>query len=126
MLWETELGFLIRRPDIVNETSFPTKFGEYVAAGVPVISSDVGWEVADIIRSTGCGLVVDWAGDPQVVARQVLEFRDRAARDPSVAEGCKRATAGLGRDVWIDKLAAALDRELTDRPSSTDAPPGVA
>jgi hypothetical protein len=59
--------------------------------------------VADIIRATGCGLVVDWAVDPQVVARRVLEFRDRAARDPSVAEGVPTCDGeARHRDVWID------------------------
>jgi glycosyltransferase involved in cell wall biosynthesis len=113
MLWEAELAFLVRSPDIVNETSFPTKFGEYVAAGVPVVSTDVGWEIADIIRRTGCGLIVDCSRAPRAVAREVLEFRDRARADPAVRQGCREAARALDRERWVSELGRSLERVLT-------------
>jgi glycosyltransferase involved in cell wall biosynthesis len=114
MLWQSEVGFLVRRPGVVNETSFPTKFGEYVAAGVPVVTTDIGWEVSDIVRRTGCGVIVGVEAEPARVAREILDFRQRCRTDDAVREGCRRATALLARDRWIDELAEGL-RRVTGR-----------
>jgi glycosyltransferase involved in cell wall biosynthesis len=112
-LWEAELGFLLRTPGIVNETSFPTKFGEYVAAGVPVVSTDVGWDLAAMVRGTGCGVIVDWRADPSVVAREALALRHRATRNGGdIRRACEEAAAMLARERWVEALALALRDEL--------------
>jgi glycosyltransferase involved in cell wall biosynthesis len=112
MLWEAEIGFLIRTPNIVNTASFPTKFGEYVAADVPVVSTDIGWEISSIIRETGCGLIVDWRADAAAIAHAVASFRARATADTAIREGCRRAAAGLDRTAWIESLSGHLLRVL--------------
>ena len=58
------------RDNVYNRTRWPNKFGDYLAAGRPVLCSDVG-DVADIVRSRNCGFV--W-GDPTdfVVAVETL------------------------------------------------------
>jgi Glycosyl transferases group 1 len=111
-LWEAELGFLLRTPGIVNETSFPTKFGEYVAAGVPVVCTDVGWELAAMLRRTGCGVIVDWQAAPSMVAREALALRHRATRNGDIRRACEEAAAMLSRERWVDALGVALRDEL--------------
>lgn len=107
-LWQAELGFLIRTPDIVNEVSFPTKFGEYVAAGVPVVATDVGWDFSQIIKKTRCGLLVNWNSEPQVIAREILAFRQRVEANGEIANACKQAADLMNKDVWVRRLSEAL------------------
>jgi len=48
---------------VVNRTRWPNKFGDYIAAGRPVLCSDVG-DVATIVRDEECGLV--WKDDSEL------------------------------------------------------------
>ncbi|TDD82005.1 glycosyltransferase [Actinomadura darangshiensis] len=54
--------------------SMPTKVVEYMARGVPVISTP-NPPAVDIIEPTGCGLIVPF-GDPEAAAKAVLQLRD--------------------------------------------------
>ena len=99
----------MRLPDVVNEASFPTKFGEYVASGVPVVTTDVGWDVADIIRQTGAGVLVDPFGDPGTTAEEILRYRARVAADPAATQaGCRIAADEMSRERWLASLSAEL------------------
>jgi len=44
------------KDNLVNQTRWPNKIGEYMACGRPVVISDVG-EVAEVVREHGIGLV---------------------------------------------------------------------
>jgi len=105
---EAILGFLVREPDIVNETSFPTKFGEYLAAGVPVVTTDIGWEISDLVRASDCGLLVDPSDPPRLVAREIVDYLARIREDECVAERCRATARGLSRAFWLDSLVADL------------------
>jgi glycosyltransferase involved in cell wall biosynthesis len=107
-LWEAELGFLIRTPDIVNEVSFPTKFGEYVAAGVPVVGTDVGWDFSQIIKQTRCGLLVNWNSEPQVIAQEILAYRREVGTNGEIAKACRQAANLMNKEVWVARLSEAL------------------
>lgn len=107
-LWEAELGFLIRTPDIVNEVSFPTKFGEYVAAGVPVVGTDVGWDFSQIIKQTRCGLLVNWNSEPQEIAQEILAFRRKVRMNGEIATACQQAASLMNKDMWVIRLSDAL------------------
>lgn len=50
-----DLGFLLREQSPVNAVASPTKFGEYLAAGVPVLATEFAGDAAAVIRSEGCG-----------------------------------------------------------------------
>jgi glycosyltransferase involved in cell wall biosynthesis len=103
-LWEASAGFLLRRPGIVNEASWPVKLGEYVAAGVPVVTTDIDWDPADFVRDTGTGIVVPWNDPPRQIAERVLEL---VASGISVEQS--RAAAGrLDERMWLDRLVAML------------------
>lgn len=107
-LWEAELGFLIRTPDIVNEVSFPTKFGEYVAAGVPIVGTDVGWDFTQIIKQTRCGLLVDWKSEPQTIAQEILAYRRKIGTNGEIAGACEQAANLMNKDLWVTRLSDTL------------------
>jgi glycosyltransferase involved in cell wall biosynthesis len=66
------------------EVAFPTKFGEYLALGKPVVVCDVD-ETADLVREHGCGMVS--APDPAELAATLQAM---AAHNPSILHsmGC--------------------------------------
>jgi len=57
-LQHIDVGLLLRRDDPVNRVSSPTKFAEYLAAGVPVLMTDVIGDYSADSRSENLGLVV--------------------------------------------------------------------
>lgn len=114
-LWETELGFIVRRPHLVNSVASPTKFAEFVAAGVPVVVTDIGWDIADIVRETGCGVLVDGEASPHSIARDVVGYRRAHLGTDAVAQGCHKAAARVDRATWIDRLAADLNGVVSVR-----------
>jgi glycosyltransferase involved in cell wall biosynthesis len=54
-----DVGLLLRDDSPVNRVAFPTKFAEYCAAGVPVVSTPFVGDVTEIVQSEDLGLVVD-------------------------------------------------------------------
>ena len=109
LLYEASVGFILRRPGLVNRVAFPTKFGEYVAAGVPVVATDLDWDLTRIIRETGCGVVVSSSDSDERVADEILRLLDRAS-DPRLSSGCEMAAKSLDRARWELELAEALPR----------------
>ncbi|HEX2027358.1 MAG TPA: glycosyltransferase [Nitriliruptorales bacterium] len=101
LLWGARLGFLVRSEHVVNRVSYPTKFGEYVAAGVPVVATDVGWDLTALVHDTGCGRLVPPDASPVETARAAAR-----AYEEDLAPGCDAAARALDRDLWVDRLAA--------------------
>jgi hypothetical protein len=108
LLHECRAGFIIRSPHVANRVSFPTKFGEYVAAGVPVVCSDVGWELTGIVRTTGCGVSVPADASVVEVAARTVDLLGDPVAERAAAAGCAAAALLLDRDTWIERLAARL------------------
>jgi hypothetical protein len=52
------VGFLLRRSSPVNEVSSPTKFGEYLAAGLPVVMTDGIGDFTDLAMQENVGLII--------------------------------------------------------------------
>ncbi len=104
LLWEASAGFLLRRPGPVNEASWPVKLGEYLAAGVPVVTTDIAWDPARFVRDTGTGVVVRPTDSPRQIAEQVLEL---TAAGISVAQ-TRAAAVRLDERMWLDRLVAML------------------
>lgn len=55
------MGVLLRRQDTVNHVSSPTKFGEYLAAGLPVLMTDGVTDFGELVKRTGVGVVMSCA-----------------------------------------------------------------
>ncbi len=91
-------GFAIREPHIVNRASYPTKIGEYLAAGVPVVTSDIDWDPGDLLRDTKAGLLI--SGDPTTpdAASAVLELINAVKANP---DEYSRASREMGDNVSI-------------------------
>lgn len=108
-LRDSQLGFIVRRPHLVNEVSYPTKFGEYVAAGVGVITTDIGWDIGSLVQSTGCGLVLDVAARPERMAEKIACFLSGPdATSDALTTACDNAAAALDREVYVKELATFL------------------
>ena len=98
-----DAGLLLRKSHAVNYVSFPTKFGEYLAAGIPVISTQEIGDTSSLIKNQKVGLVIspkddglnqkdlnsllqladdvkkqraEWSNRCMRVARQTLEWLD--------------------------------------------------
>lgn len=53
-----DVGLLLRKSHPVNYVASPTKFGEYMAAGVPIIATEGIGDTSDIITEENVGLIV--------------------------------------------------------------------
>jgi glycosyltransferase involved in cell wall biosynthesis len=80
------------------------KLGEYLAAGVPVVTTDIAWDPADFVRDTGTGIVVQPTDPPRQIAERVLEL---IASGISV-ERTRAAAGRLDERMWLDRLVAML------------------
>ncbi len=108
-LRDTQLGFIVRRPHLVNTVSYPTKFGEYVASGVGVVTTDIGWDIGSLVRSTGCGLVLDVDDSPSRMAEHIVGFVSSAgAASDTLTEACDAAASQLDRAVYVKQLSTFL------------------
>jgi glycosyltransferase involved in cell wall biosynthesis len=54
-----DVGFLLRRPNVVNEVASPVKFAEYLALGIPVVTTPHVGDCGEIVHRHQVGLVTD-------------------------------------------------------------------
>ena len=57
-LQAAHIGVLLRRDDPVNRVSSPTKFAEYLSAGIPVLMTDSVGDYSDLAEEEKVGLVL--------------------------------------------------------------------
>lgn len=79
LLSNARAGMVVLHPTPSHVDSLPVKFFEYMAAGLPVISSDFPM-LREIIEKTGCGLIAD-PMDPASIAKAMT----RILSDPQAA-----------------------------------------
>ncbi|MFC1851865.1 glycosyltransferase [candidate division CSSED10-310 bacterium] len=108
LLWESEAGFVLRSPHLINRVSFPTKFAEYLAAGAYVVTTDMRWDPSDIVKKTGCGILSSPDLDPKSVAQSVIDFRNNGATKKDISQHCLSATRLLDRRHWVAHLASYM------------------
>jgi len=68
-LSSADLSFLLRREEILNIVSCPTKFGEYLACGVPVVTTKWAGHAPQVVEKYNVGVIVD----PTIVDIDVIE-----------------------------------------------------
>ena len=98
--------------------ALPNKLFQVLAAGLPVIASDLPG-VGTVVREAGAGLVVDSA-KPAAIG----EALERLAADAALRDRCRAASRKAAeRYVWEREAAALLDayRALPERCPSPDA-----
>lgn len=96
-----DAGLLLRKSHPVNYVSSPTKFGEYLAAGVPVIATEDIGDISDIIKKEKVGLIIS-VNDNGVSAadlKQIIDFGRNVMQNRQMwAGGC--ANTGLKNLEW--------------------------
>lgn len=106
LLAEAKLGFLYREGSLVNRVSWPMKFAEYLGAGVPVVVTNCGWDLAPLVSLHDAGLVVSWEAPPKETAEALADYLSQieGTRPPGVAA----VAQALDSTPWNRVLADAL------------------
>ena len=60
-----DAGLLLRAPSVMNRFSQPTKLGEYLSSGVPVIVSRGTGIVGELVEGNCAGMQIDWFSQDQ-------------------------------------------------------------
>lgn len=92
------------------KASCPTKFGEMLAMGVPVIANSGVGDIAEIIRETGAGAVVD-DFDEKSLSAAIVDAEAAAAKPGAVRAAAERYFAlyqGIDR---FDAIYRAIGRQ---------------
>jgi len=77
-----DAGLLLRAPSRLNRLSQPTKLGEYLAAGVPVVVGRATGAVGEIITGADAGVIVDVFGrDDKSIAEEARRVAELIAHD---------------------------------------------
>lgn len=96
-----DIGFLLREDTILNRVACPTKLGEYLACGLPVIVSSIGntWDWTTGMIDQIC--IVDHTNADKAAQRIVDFLGSTAMRKISIQSSC--------RDLAQSKLSAQSD-----------------
>lgn len=81
MLPAADLGMLLRAPSPVNEVSSPTKCGEYLASGVPVLTTPYAGDASQVIARTKAGLVLSNYMDTEKSAELAVSYLRASMED---------------------------------------------
>ena len=107
-----DIALILFQPGAENHRlALPHKLFDAMLAGLPVIASAEGEEVAAVIREAACGALVD-AADPAAIAAEVARMADPVRRS---ALGQAGRRAALMRFAWEGEAArlVALYGRLT-------------
>lgn len=110
------IASLIVKDDPIHAESglSPLKLYESMAAGTPVVVSDLPG-LGDTVRRLGCGIVVP-AGDAEAVATAVASLAaDTARRDHLGENGRRAALAEFSWEAVTDRTAAVIERAIERR-----------
>ena len=103
-----DAGLLLRELNLVNMVSSPTKFGEYIAAGVPVILTEGIGDFSELAESAGIGITLSLNEHliPEEELIRLLQFSaDVKANRQQWAERCTQtAYENLDWDAYVKKL----------------------
>lgn len=91
ILGVADAGLLLRKSHPVNYVASPTKFGEYLAAGVSIVATDCIGDTSEIIQKENIGIIISVSDDglPERDLGKILQFVDELQlRRKSVSERC--------------------------------------
>jgi glycosyltransferase involved in cell wall biosynthesis len=114
-LSESLVGFLIRKNNLVNRVSFPTKLAEYLASGCWVVASDLDWDVSDLIDKFQVGYLVNPLSSPSSIASEILSKKREFTSNPTLERSIDQALEILQREYWIQKTKDILCEVLSDQ-----------
>jgi len=111
-LSEADVGFLIREDTLVNRVSFPTKLSEYLAVGSWVVTSDIDWDVADVISENNVGLLVNPNSSPHQVASLIISKREQFNNRVELYKNISICLISLEKTFWIEEGKKELQEFL--------------
>jgi glycosyltransferase involved in cell wall biosynthesis len=104
---------LIPYPALRDFAFSPLKLYEYLAAGVPIVASDIG-QVGQVLRKAGCGVLVR-PGDPTELAAGIQQvLRDPERNRARAVEVRPRVLAEHSWDERARRLTMLFNQRLTD------------
>ncbi len=104
LLNDVQCGALFRKPNVINEVAFPTKFGEYLGAGCAVTTSRLAWDITGIVERFGCGVLIAPGTSAEAAAKEIEAFR--AASPPAAV--LRGAAQHLNQETAVRNLSAAI------------------
>ncbi len=108
-----DVGLLLREKNLVNEVACPTKFGEYVSSGVPVLASTGIGDTQAHIREHRLGWLLDDFNDESQIAQKLGEVLN--APEASEAERERIGSVGQALFEWrchLPKLLAMYEQTV--------------
>jgi glycosyltransferase involved in cell wall biosynthesis len=84
-LAECNFGILLREDNLINNVASPLKFGEYLAAGLPVLVSRGIGDTEAIIRKYNVGVVLEDKNYEEALIKMM-----NLLNDPDIYERCRR------------------------------------
>ena len=114
MLQMGDVGLLLRGDSLLNQVSSPTKFGEYLLAGLPVLLTEHTGDYAAVAKRENLGYLVD-LGNEQV-DQALLEFLNNIQmhREDYHARCRNYAQANLSWGHYGKVLAALLEETINE------------
>jgi glycosyltransferase involved in cell wall biosynthesis len=70
----SDVGLLLRDDSIVNRVASPVKFGEYLAAGLPVIITEGLGDYSDAVRTHALGSVISLGDSDDSIQHRLESF----------------------------------------------------
>ena len=111
-----DAGILLRKEHLVNHVSFPTKFGEYLAAGMPVITTPNVGDIHHLVVDHDLGVILnvtDNGSDPSEIAELSRFMNDVLTNRKFWFNRCKSfAKDNLEWGLYIDNLIKGYMRIL--------------
>jgi len=101
-----DAAFLLRKNSMVNVVSAPVKFAEYLACGLPVITSPYVGDYSSLTATDRLGILVD--PDDASTWPAALDGLAVLTRDPSTRTRCRRAAEQLSWEGMAPRLRVAL------------------
>ena len=85
------IGILLRKQELLNRVSCPLKFGEYLAAGIPVVLTKGIGDTESIVQENNIGIIVNELHEDEYMnaskkVTQLLEDSEIKKRCQSVAK----------------------------------------
>ncbi len=119
-LAQAHAGLAFYRPGFSRQGTCPTKAGEYLAAGLPVVVNAGVGDVEEVIGAAGVGAVIAEVS-PQALER-ALDALERLWADPALAARCRRAAETRFRlDLGVERYLAAYQRLCAPAVGMADA-----
>jgi glycosyltransferase involved in cell wall biosynthesis len=90
-----DIGLLLRENDPVNTVSSPTKCGEYLAAGLPVVATRYAGDAPEIVTQSDGGMILSEVCPNGIELAELCRFVGRVISE---------------REIWLDRCTEAAIR----------------